>query len=45
MITARNVLLAAPVVMVAASGILGIFDQWLWAFWWLGVAIWIEIGL
>jgi hypothetical protein len=41
----RDVMLAVPVVLVAASGILAVFGVWLWAFWLLGAAIWVEVGL
>lgn len=40
-----DVLLAVPVVLVGAAFALAFTGTWLWAFFLLAVAIWIEVGL
>lgn len=42
----RSVMLALPPILVFASLLVAILGvSWLWAFWLLGAAIWIEVGL
>lgn len=43
---ARSLTLALPPILVTASLLVAVLGvSWLWAFWLLGVAIWIEVGL
>jgi hypothetical protein len=40
-----DILLAVPVVLVIAAFALAFAQNWLWAFFLVAVAIWIEVGL
>lgn len=43
---ARSFMLALPPILVTASLLVAVLGvSWLWAFWLLGAAIWVEVGL